>query len=185
MRLTHLVLACISACFLAAICSAQTITASLGGTVKDASGAAVPGAKVRIINTATNAEVNVETGGDGRYLAPALPAGVYSVQVEATGFKKAQRSGIELQVNQAGRLDLSLEVGAVTETIEVSASAQLIDSASSAIGQVINNRSIVNLPLNQRNPYALVLLVPGVHGNIGFQFNNMNFSVNEIGRAHV
>ncbi|MGH9673260.1 MAG: hypothetical protein ACRD44_08765 [Bryobacteraceae bacterium] len=83
-----------------------------------------------------------------------------------------------LAVNQAARLDVTLEIGALTETVDVSASALLLETSSAALGQVIGNRSIVNLPLNQRNPYMLVLLVPGVHGNIGFQFNNVNFSVN-------
>ena len=157
---------------------AQTITASLGGAVRDPSGAAVPNAKVRLVNTATGVETGVETATDGSFLAPSLPPGPYSLAAEAPGFKRAQRTGIVLEVNQSARLDLTLEVGAVTETVEVSASALLLETATSAVGQVISNRSIVNLPLNQRNPYALVLLAPGVHGNIGFQFNNMNFSVN-------
>lgn len=156
----------------------QTITASLDGTVQDASGAVVPGAKVRITQTATNAVVNVETGADGRYVAPALPAGPYAVQIEAAGFKTLHRTGIVLQVNQAARLDFVLELGAVTETVEVTGQAPLLDAANAAVGQVIENRSIVELPLNQRNPYSLILLAPGVSGSTGMTYNEVGFSVN-------
>ncbi|MCI0623929.1 MAG: carboxypeptidase-like regulatory domain-containing protein [Acidobacteria bacterium] len=145
----------------------QTITASLEGVVKDTTGAVINGARARITHTGTNVVVEVLTGEEGRFLAPALPAGPYSLTVEAPGFKKAQRSGITLQVNQAARIELVLEVGEVTDTIEVTAQAPLLESTSSSVGHVVDNARIVNLPLNQRNPFALAYLVPGVTGNIG------------------
>jgi predicted peroxiredoxin len=157
----------------------QQITASLGGGVKDPSGAAIPGAKVTVRNTATNYDITLETSSEGAFLAPALqPGGPYEVTVEAAGFKKVHQGGITLQVDQSARLELVMEIGAVAETIEVSGSATLLETVSSSGGQVVVNRSIINLPLNQRNPYMLVMLVPGVNGNIGFQYNNVNFSVN-------
>lgn len=158
---------------------AQTITASLEGLVSDGSQAVVPGAKVQIINRSTNATTTVDTGSDGRFVAPSLPpGGPYSLVIEAAGFKKYERSGIMLQVNQSARVEVALEVGSVSETVEVSAEAPLLESTTATLGQVIGNRSIVNLPLNERNPYALVLLSPGVTGAVGFQFNNVNISIN-------
>lgn len=157
----------------------QTITASLEGTISDPAGAAIPSAKVQIINRSTNIGTAVETAADGRFIAPSLrPGGPYSMIVEAAGFKRFERSGIELQVNQAARIDIAMEIGALTETVEVTGQAPLLESTSAAVGQVIGNRSIVNLPLNQRNPYALVFLSPGVTGGVGFQFNEANISVN-------
>src|SRR5690242_9299054 len=103
-----------------AVLRAQTITASLGGTVVDPSSGAVPGAKVHIVNTNTNVETVVTAGGLGDFLAPSLPPGVYTIRVEAPGFKAAQRTGLVLEVAQAARLEMRLEVGAVNETVQVS-----------------------------------------------------------------
>ncbi|MBI4876319.1 MAG: carboxypeptidase regulatory-like domain-containing protein [Acidobacteria bacterium] len=158
--------------------ASQTITASLEGVVRDPSGALVPGARVQVVNTATNITTRLETRPDGRFLAPSLPPGSYFVSIEASGFKKVERSGIVLQVNQVARIEIALEVGAVTDTVEITAQAPLLESTSSALGQVVENRSITNLPLNQRNPYALVFLAPGVIGNVGATFNQANISIN-------
>ena len=156
----------------------QSITASLEGVVRDPSDAAVPGAGVQVRNQATNVVTSLTTDSEGRFLAPSLSAGVYSIRVNATGFKVAERNDVELQVNQSARLELKLEVGASTETIEVTAQAPLLDSASSTVGQVVSNRSIVNLPLNSRNSWSLVFLAPGVTGNVGDKYNNVNISIN-------
>jgi hypothetical protein len=156
----------------------QTITASLEGIISDATGAVVAGAKVQVLNTATNAAAALVTNETGRFLAPSLPPGPYQVTIEAAGFKKAERSGIVLQVNQAARIEITLELGTMTETVSVVATAPLLESSSAAIGQVVSNSSIVNLPLNQRNPFALVFLVPGVVGSVGFNFNNANIQIN-------
>ena len=167
------------ACLLAAIpvCS-QTITASLEGDVKDSSGASVPGAHVQVINADTGVVTRLESGPDGRFMAASLQPGPYSVVVEAPGFKKVDRTGIVLQVTQAARIDLILEVGLVTETIEISGRASLLEGTTAALGQTIENKSITNLPLNQRNPYALVFLSPGVIGSVQPQFNQANISIN-------
>jgi len=153
---------------------AQTITASLEGVVKDTSGAVIQGARASIAHAGTNAVVNVISGEDGLFRAPALAAGPYTVTLEAPGFKKAQRSGITLQVNQAARIEVVLEVGEVTDTIKVTAQAPLLQATTSAVGHVVDNARIVNLPLNQRNPFALAFLVPGVTGNIGIDASGRN-----------
>ncbi len=156
----------------------QTITASLEGTASDPTGALIPGAKIQIRNTATGVVTNLQSGTDGRFVAVSLPAGNYSVTAEAAGFKRTERTGIVLEVNQKAVVDITLEVGAVNETVEITSQAPLLDAASSAVGQVVDNKSIVNLPMNQRNPYSLVFLTPGVTGSVNAEFNQANISIN-------
>src|SRR5215468_10296016 len=96
---------------------AQTITAALEGEIHDSTGAVVPGARIQILNTDTGVITRLTSGADGRYVAPSLPPGPYSVIVEATGVKKNDRTGIVLQVNQTARVDVMKEVGAITETV--------------------------------------------------------------------
>ena len=157
----------------------QVVTASLEGIVRDPTGAVVPSAHVRIVNTSTNVETQATTNSEGRFFVPSLPpGGRYSVIVEAAGFKKEERTGITLEVNQSARVDISLQIGSATETVKVSGEAPLLEPTTAAMGQVVDNRSVVNLPLNQRNAYALVFLVPGVTGSTSYQFNSANFSMN-------
>ena len=156
----------------------QTITASLEGTVTDATGGRVAGAQVQVTNTATGVVTGATAGGDGRFVAVSLPPGTYSVTVEAAGFKRAERSGIVLEVARQASISIALEVGTISETVQITAEAPLLESTSAAVGQVIDNRSIVNLPLNQRNSYSLVFLAPGVVGNVNEEFNQSNISVN-------
>ncbi len=158
---------------------AQTITASLEGIVQDTTGAVIPGAKVRIMNAATNIEIPLASGAEGRFVAPALPAGAYTIVIEAAGFKRLHRTGVELRVNQAARIEFVLEIGQVSESVEVTGQPPLLETTTSAVGQVVDNKRIVDLPLNQRNPYALIFLVPGVVGSTSFNFiPASNFSVN-------
>lgn len=157
----------------------QIITASVNGTVLDPTAAAVPGAKVRAVNTSTNLEVNTTTDSEGRYTIPSLPpGGPYSIAVSASGFNTEAHSGITLEVNQSARIDFKLQIGAATETVQVTAEGPLIDATTAAMGQDISSENVVDLPLNQRNPYAFVFLAAGVQGDVSFTYNNMNFSVN-------
>lgn len=173
-----------AAWFAAIVClgaglSAQVITASLSIEVRDPSGAAVAEAAVKVVNTSTNVAVDLKSAGEGRYLAASLPpGGPYSVIVSANGFKRAERTGITLEVNQQASLDIQLALGQSSDTVTVNAESALIDANSAATGQVIDNRAIVNLPLNQRNAYSLVFLTPGVVGNVGTQYNSANISIN-------
>ena len=158
--------------------SPQLTTASLEGMVRDPTGAVISGARVQVTNTATNAAIELTTDSGGRFLAPSLPPGPYEITVQAAGFKKLQRSGIVLDVNQALSLELALELGTATETVEVVAAAALLDSTTSEMGLVVDNRSIINLPLNERNSWSLVFLAPGVTGSVGDKYNNTNISIN-------
>ncbi len=158
--------------------AAQTITASLEGLVHDPTGAMIAGAQVTVVNTATNVETHLTTGDTGQFLALSLSPGTYSIAIEAAGFKKVEESGIVLQVNQAARLEFKMELGATSEKVEVTGQAPLIDPSTSALGQVVDNRSISNLPLNERNSWSLVFLAPGVEGSVGDKYNNVNISIN-------
>jgi hypothetical protein len=157
---------------------AQLTTASLEGIVRDPTGAVITGARVQVTNTATNVVTAAATDSTGRFLTPSLLPGTYQVVVQAAGFKKMERTGINLDVNQALSMELTMELGATTETIEVAAQATLLDTTTSEMGQVVDNRSIVNLPLNERNSWSLVFLAPGVSGSVGDKYNNVNISIN-------
>lgn len=158
-------LALLFACVLPA--AAQQGRGSILGSVTDGSGAAVPAASVRILNTGTNAAFNTTSNEEGFFNAPSLPVGAYSVTVERAGFKKAVRSGITLQVDQRAQVDVRLDVGQTSESIEVVGEAPLVDTSGATLGKVVENRRIADLPLNGRNALALVMLTPGVKSQAG------------------
>ena len=132
------------------------------GTVADASGAIVAGASVTLTSTSTNQVRRAVTNETGTYSAPFLVPGVYDIRVENAGFKVATRRGVELQVGAVARIDFNLEVGEVTQQVEVSGGAPLLATENTALGTVIENRRIVELPLNGRNYLQLVTLSPNV-----------------------
>jgi hypothetical protein len=138
------------------------VSGSILGTVTDSSGAPVQNAEVVITEVNKNTSQSFTTGADGTYNAPFLTPGSYSVSVASSGFKKEVRSGITLQVDQRARIDFTLQVGAVTETVDVVASAPLVRSESAELGEVVEERAVRELPLNGRNFAQLVYLVPGV-----------------------
>jgi Carboxypeptidase regulatory-like domain/TonB dependent receptor len=159
--------------------AAQVSGASLEGTVQDPTGAVVAAASIELLNTSTGVKANAKTNAEGRFVFPSIPAGgPYTVVVEAGGFKKEERPGLVLEVNQSARIALTLQVGSSSETVLVTSAAPLLETSTAEMGSVIDNRSIVNLPLNQRNPYALVFLAPGVNGGVTAQYNSENISIN-------
>lgn len=137
------------------------------GTVTDSTGAVIPAATVTITNTATNAATTAITNDDGNFVAPNLNVGAYTVAATKAGFKKALRSGITLEVDQRAEINLVLETGAVTETVEVTSQASLVDTTTATFGKVIENRRVEELPVNGRNALSLVLLAPAVQSGIG------------------
>lgn len=147
--------------------AAQQSRGSFFGTVTDASGAAVPGAKITITSVATNTATATESSAEGYYSAQALQVGDYTIQVEKQGFKRAVRTGLTLQVDQRSQVDFKLDVGGVAETIEVKGEATLVDTGSATVGKVVENRRVQELPLNGRNALALTLLTPSVKSNAG------------------
>ena len=135
---------------------------SIGGETRDASGAVVAGATVTVANVGTNATRTVASNDAGGYHFPSLPPGIYTVKVEKPGFKTIVRNQIELQVQLNARVDFELQVGQVSESIEVRADAALLMSDNATVGTVIENKRIVDLPLNGRNYLQLVSLAPNV-----------------------
>jgi len=151
---------------LASVCQAQT-TAGLTGTITDSTGGVLTGARVTVTSVDTGFQRQAASSETGLYQFPLLSPGAYSVTVQKEGFRKLARDGLRLEVNQVARLDLTLQVGAVNETVEVRAAAPLIESSASSVGRLIESRAISDLPLNGRNFVALALLCPGVTG-VGF-----------------
>ena len=135
---------------------------AISGETRDVTGAIISDATVTALNVATNAARTVITNDAGGYSFPSLPPGTYMLKVEKAGFKTIVRNQIELQVQQAARIDFEMAVGQVTESIEVQAGAMLLSTENATVGTVIENRRIVELPLNGRNYLQLVSLAPNV-----------------------
>src|SRR6266404_5851681 len=141
---------------------AQTGTSRITGTVTDVSGALVPGATVTAKNEATGVTYTQTTTEAGLYAFPSLHVGNYTVTVALAGFKTANRTGNILEVNTPLVINMSLEVGGITENVSIAAEAEVLQTSNATIGDVVERKAIVDLPLNGRNPLALIALEPGV-----------------------
>ncbi len=161
---------------------AQVDRGGIVGAVNDPSGARVPGAEVTITNLATNQSVKVLTDESGNYSANLLRIGTYSVMAEIQGFQKVVEPGVQVGVNQIVRVDLTLRLGAVTDTIEVSTAPPLLQVESSSLGTIETERRISDLPLNGRNFLQLAYLGPGA--NSGATGSNVSGGVFENERAN-
>jgi hypothetical protein len=144
-----------------AACVAQVATGNLRGTVIDSTGAVLPNSLVLIVNTKTGLQRNVTSNERGDFNAPSLPVGIYDVTVQLTGFQKTTLAGIELRVDQTATVSIELRLGAVNDKVEVTAAAPLLDAQISSLGQVVENKQILDMPLNGRNPFALGTLAGG------------------------
>jgi len=133
-------------------------TAQISGTVQDSSGAAVAGAQVQVTNVDTNAVRTTQTSDDGAYVFASLPIGPYRLQVTKEGFVAYAQTGIILQVNSSPAIDVTLKVGAVTQTVEVQANAAMVETQSTGVGQVIQPEQVLDLPLNGRQATQLIAL---------------------------
>jgi hypothetical protein len=134
----------------------------INGIVTDPSGSAIVGASVSVSDTATGAMRNALSNSSGLYSFPALSPGTYNVSVDAPGFQKQLRSNITIQVQQTARVDFQLTVGVVAQALDVTAAPELLATDDSTVGQVIENKRIVDLPLNGRSYLTLTALAPGV-----------------------
>src|ERR1700722_3550149 len=140
--------------------AAQSTFGSISGSVTDASGAAMPDATVTLTNSATAAKQSLTTGPDGLYSFVDLNPGSYVLDVEKQGFKHFKRDPVVVQVQQAVHIDVPMEVGAVTQTVEITAETPLLTPTSSSLGQVIDERKTNEIPLNGRNVFSLIALSP-------------------------
>ncbi len=148
--------------FAAGICRAQDARSSITGRVVDPQGSVIPGASVAVTNVETNLVSRTATNETGYFEANLLNPGKYSVAVEARGFRKAVRTGIDLSVASRVNLDVQMEIGDVTQSVEVTAEIPLLDTTSASGGRVIDNRQIQDLPLGDMNPFALSAMAPGM-----------------------
>jgi len=165
-------------------CPMWAQVATITGRVTDASGAVIPAARVIVRSVDTGIESATATNNEGYFTHPSLQPGRYEITFTRQGFVPLRQTGLELTVQQIARLDVTLQVGAVAETIEVQAQAALLDSESSTVGQVIGNRQVTELPLLGRNTYALAMLVPGVRPSFGVnnvvidQISTVSYAIN-------
>jgi hypothetical protein len=158
---------------------AQSDLTSVTGVVQDATGGVVPNATVTLRNPATGIERSAKTNTAGNYTITSVPAGIYTLIVEAPGFKRFEQSGNAVQSNVTATLDANLTVGTSAETVEITAEAPPVQADSATLGRDVTERQIRDLQLNGRNPVILSLLKPGVNGPAlgGFTFS-LNNSIN-------
>src|SRR5580658_5703891 len=140
---------------------AQQATGVITGAVTDRSGAPVAGASVPVTDTERGTSLRAQTNTNGLYNFPQLPIGQYSVRVEANGFQTALRSNVGLELNLTATVDFRLTLGQISQTVEVSETAPLLQSQTTEVGSVMEASSIENLPLETGNYNQLTLLVPG------------------------
>ncbi|MDQ2949112.1 MAG: carboxypeptidase regulatory-like domain-containing protein [Acidobacteriota bacterium] len=160
-----------SLCLVALPALAQQFRSTIGGAVTDQQGAAIASIAVVAIQIDTGAHFRTVTSTDGQYNLPFLPPGLYRVEAAVPGFKKYSRSGIQVSANERVPLDIQLELGLASETIEISADASIIETSTASTGQVITSRQIENIPLNGRTPLTLAQLSMGVIPNSDPRFN--------------
>src|SRR5690242_5847591 len=140
----------------------QVNTSSIAGLLTDESGAVVPHATITVTQEGTGLVRTVTNSDSGEYVVPQLPPGRYSVKAEAAGFQSAVANNVALDIAQRARLDFTLHVGAVSQQIEVTGRAEVMDTDTASLGQTIERRTVQDLPLNGRNYLTLGSLSPGV-----------------------
>jgi hypothetical protein len=140
----------------------QAVSGTILGDVVDTTGAVIPGANVTLVNTGTGFSRTVMTDSKGEYTAPSIPTGTYTVTAEMTGFKKVTMANVQLGVDQKVRIPLKLDLGQMTEVVEIQAETPLVQTSSSDLSATITEEQIKQLPLNGRNFVQLTRTVPGV-----------------------
>ena len=149
-------------CLALSVGLAQEFRATISGHIYDASGGAVPGAKITAVNVASNESASAASDSSGTYSIPFLRPGDYKLTVTANGFKQYQRENLVLEVGRIIGVDVTLEVGAVTENITVTAEAALLETQTASRVGIINTKTVAEMPLNSRNPFMLGAMMSGV-----------------------
>ena len=156
------------------VARAQEVTASIVGTITDQSGAAVAGATVKANSVDRGLDYTAVTNSDGLYRISPVPAGTYKLTVEKQGFSSVSHEAFVLTVNQVARIDVGLKVGQVSETVEVTGAAPVLETDTTQVDTIINAATNDNLPLASRNYVQLTLLSPGAVSTDPSSFNNGN-----------
>ena len=178
MRLLPLLAAALLAAAAPVFGQSQAINGAIEGTIKDPSGAVLPGVTVTIHHVDTGTDRVVVTNANGVFRAPLLPLGVFKVSTSLEGFKSYEQTGIEVRAGSNVVINMTMEVGGLNEVISVSADAAVVDLGKTDVGRTLNEREIKNLPLVSRNPYNFALLEPGVTGFENEEFGVPRFAVN-------
>jgi len=163
---------------------AQEVTAAITGKITDPSGAAILNATVTARDMDRGTAVKTQSNEEGNFILPRVPIGRYEIRVEATGFQTAVRSGVQLVLNQTARLDFTMKLGAVSETVEVSGAAPLLQTETTQLGTVMESHAITSLPLETRNYNQLALLMPGTVTTSPAAFNTGQKTFNS-GRPYI
>jgi hypothetical protein len=161
-----------------AYAQAQAANGNIEGTVRDASGAVLPGVTVSVTNTDTGAQRVVVSNETGTYRAVLLPLGTYTVTAELPGFKTYEQKGLPLSAGQSAVVDVTMSVGGVSEVVSVSGERPVVDTAKIDTGRNLGEREVKNLPLVSRNPYNFALVQPGVTGFENPEFGVPRFAAN-------
>jgi hypothetical protein len=164
--------------FLAAALTAQVDTATITGLITDPSGAAIAGVEIHVVNQATGLSYRTAANDSGVYVLTALPVGRYDLEASKSGFQKIRRPNITLNAGSRAKVDVEMRIGQVTEVLEVTAAIPLLESETSNLGQVIENRTITQMPLNGRNYQDLAVLSVGVLPSRTQNFVEDAFSAN-------
>jgi hypothetical protein len=147
--------------------NAQSTGGRMRGTVTDASGGAITGAKLLLTNEANGTQRDTESGSNGEYIFLEVPVGTYQIEVTQQGFKKYFRKGLVVNLNEVVSFDIPLQIGGTSEVVEVTGAPPLVDTTSTQLGAVVNERAVSQLPLAQRDTYQLLQLQPGVQSQVG------------------
>src|SRR6201993_1026157 len=163
---THRLVAFFCLCY-STLLLAQSTGGRILGRVADPSGAVLANVKVTLKNQDTGVTYDALTDGEGNYSFPAVPVGTYELGFDLAGFKKNIRRDVTLLLNQVVTLNMTMNIGEQKETVDVTSEAPLVDTTSTQLGTVVNDRAIVQLPLNQRDTYQFLSLQPGVQSQVG------------------
>lgn len=166
--------------FTSAVIWSADPTGTITGSVSDPSGAALAGAKMIATDIQTGLVRNTTSAADGGYVFPLLPVGSYNVRVEAPGFQRYEQQGIEVKTDQSATVPIKLTIGSASQAITVQANAEMVQTQSGALSQVISRQNIVELPLNGRNAAALVLLTPGTADTTSGNFGSCSDAVQSV-----
>src|SRR5262245_13030488 len=165
---------------------AQVTSGTIVGVAADASGAVIPNASITVTHLGTKDVRRTQTNERGEFNIPFVRIGEHSITAESQGFRPQTQTGIVVQVDQTVRIEFAMQVGSISEQVEVTGSAPLIDASTSSLGQVIGNKQILDLPLNGRNAFALGLLagntipVSGMGTNLPFVTGGGRFGMNDV-----
>jgi outer membrane receptor protein involved in Fe transport len=175
----------VSLCVLCSVLAfAQGTGGRILGRVADSSGAVLQGVKVTVANEATGVSHETQTNGNGDYSFPEVPVGTYTLSFDLKGFKTSVSRNVEVALNQIVTFNSTLQIGETKEVVEVSSEAPLVDTTSTQLGAVMDNRQVANLPLNTRDTYQLLQLQPGVMSTVGSS-NSIVYGSDDSGAVSV